>query len=77
MSFSPDYADLLKIALPVAGTTALAAGKVVAWAVKRELNGSARRIKDIDDRTIRLESNQHLLGDRLSRLEVVVEERTG
>lgn len=69
--------DLLKIAVPTAITTAGVAGRAVMWAVKRELNGSARRIKDIDDRTIRLESNQHFLGDRLTKLETIVEERTG
>ncbi len=65
--------DLLKIVAPVAGVAAGA----VKYAVKRELNGSAQRIKDIDAAVKELKTGQELMSNRMTRLETIVEERTG
>jgi hypothetical protein len=72
----PTLPAIIGVAVTTSLTAAGVAAKAVSWAVKRELNGSAKRIKDIDERTARLETYQHRLGTRLARLEVVVEERT-
>lgn len=68
-----DMLGVVMVGLPaVAGATA----KAAAWAVKRELNGSAQRIKNIDARTADLEKSHVDVRDRLIRIETIVEERT-
>lgn len=68
--------DLLKIIIPVAAGTAGVAARAVQYAVKKELNGSAQRIKDIAEVVQTLQVGQERMSNRMTRLETIVDERT-
>ena len=78
-----DFQELaLATAAVIPAATAVIA-KAAAWAVRKELNGSAQRIRNIDTRTKGLEDGHQLLQarhaeitDRLMRIETIVDERT-
>lgn len=76
----PQTLELIKIFAPLGvsaiGGTALLVAKAAGSAVKRELNGTAQRVKDIDSRTKRVEENQEKMAARLITLETIVDERT-
>ena len=73
--------DAIKLIVPtvifVAGTT----GKVVSWAVKRELNGSASKIKEIhaavkeaSQERKAISDSVHVIDNRLTRVETTIDE---